>query len=100
MANARILRELAAPDLTQQPLCIIFPSLNDSTPFELKSGLIHLLPSFHGLPGEEPYKHLQIDVVCNSMKPPGITEEQNKNEGIPLFLEELSKRLVILPTPR
>nr|XP_027115842.1 uncharacterized protein LOC113733822 [Coffea arabica] len=65
MANARTLRELAAPDLTQQPLCITFPSLSDNTSFELKSGLIHLLPSFHGLPGEEPYKHLQeFDVVC------------------------------------
>ena len=52
MANVQTLRELAAPDLNQQPLCITFSNLNDNTPFELKSGLIHLLPSFHGLPGE------------------------------------------------
>ena len=42
MANAQTLRELAAPHLNQQPLCIIFSSLDDSTPFELKSYLIHL----------------------------------------------------------
>ncbi|XP_071906820.1 uncharacterized protein [Coffea arabica] len=51
MANTRTLRELAAPNLNQQPLCITFSHLNDDTPFELKSGLNHLLPSFHGFPG-------------------------------------------------
>nr|XP_027076958.1 uncharacterized protein LOC113700697 [Coffea arabica] len=92
MANARTLRELAAPDLNQQPLCITFPHLNDDTSFELKSGLIHLLPSFHGLPGEEPYKHLQeFDVVCNSMKPPGITEEQIKMRAFPFSLKDSAK---------
>ncbi|XP_071927589.1 uncharacterized protein [Coffea arabica] len=92
MANARTLRELAAPDLNQQPLCITFPHLNDDTPFELKSGLIHLLPSFHGLPGEEPYKHLQeFDVVCNSMKPSGITEEQIKMRAFPFSLKDSAK---------
>ena len=58
MANARILRELAAPDLNQQPLCITFLHLNDNTSFELKSSLIHLSPFFHGLPVEESHKHL------------------------------------------
>ncbi|XP_071921786.1 uncharacterized protein [Coffea arabica] len=92
MANAQTLWELAAPNLNQQPLCITFPSLNDNTPFELKSGLIHLLPSFHGLPGEEPYKHLQeFDVVCNSMKPPGITEEQIKMRAFPFSLKDSAK---------
>ncbi|XP_027174318.1 uncharacterized protein LOC113773921 [Coffea eugenioides] len=92
MANARTLRELAAPDLNQQSLCITFPSLSENTSFELKSGLIHLLPSFHGLPGEEPYKHLQeFDVVCNSMKPPGITEEQIKMRAFPFSLKDSAK---------
>ncbi|XP_027177989.1 uncharacterized protein LOC113777146 [Coffea eugenioides] len=88
MANAQTLRELAALDLNQQPLCITFASLNDNTPFGLKSGLIDLLPSFHGLPGEEPYKHLQeFDVVCNSMKPSKITEEQIKMRAFPFSLK-------------
>ncbi|XP_027093561.2 uncharacterized protein [Coffea arabica] len=99
MANARTLRELAAPDLNQQPLCIIFPSLDDNTPFELKSSLIHLLPSFHGLPGEEPYKYLQeFDVVCNSMKLPSITEEQVKMRAFPFSLKDSAKNwLYYLP---
>ena len=68
MVNARTLRELATPNLHQQPLCITFPALADNTPFELKSSTIHLLPPFHGLSGEEPHKHLrEFDVVCTSM---------------------------------
>ncbi|XP_027169223.1 uncharacterized protein LOC113768918 [Coffea eugenioides] len=62
MANARTLRELTAPNLNQQPLC------------------------------EEPYKHLQeFDVVCNSMKPPGITEEQIKMRTFPFSLKDSAK---------
>ena len=58
MAGIRTLKELAAPDLNQQPLCITFPTLDATITFELKSGLIHLLPTFHGLAGEDPHKHL------------------------------------------
>ncbi|XP_031100852.1 uncharacterized protein LOC116004820 [Ipomoea triloba] len=51
MAQNRTLKELGAPNLDQQPLCITFPALDANVQFELKSGLIHLLPSFHGLAG-------------------------------------------------
>ncbi|XP_051124701.1 uncharacterized protein LOC127247053 [Andrographis paniculata] len=90
--DTRTLRELAAPDLAQQPLCINFPTLNNTIAFELKSGLIHLLPSFHGLAGEEPHKHLQeFDVVCSSMKPPGVTDEQIKLRAFPFSLKDAAK---------
>ena len=56
-APGRTLKELAAPNVNQQPLCITYPTLD--TAFELKSGLIHLLPSFHGFTGEDPPKHLE-----------------------------------------
>nr|XP_029117740.1 uncharacterized protein LOC114913285 [Elaeis guineensis] len=67
-ANNRTLKELAAPDLNQQPLCIEYPILDAA--FELKSGLIHLLPTFRGLVGEDPHKHLKdFYVVCSSLMP-------------------------------
>ncbi|KAL3513168.1 hypothetical protein ACH5RR_025885 [Cinchona calisaya] len=66
----RTLRELAAPTLNQQPLCITYPDLDANVTFELKSGQIYLLPSFHGLPGEDPNKHLkEFHVGCTSMRP-------------------------------
>ncbi|XP_051140016.1 uncharacterized protein LOC127257623 [Andrographis paniculata] len=90
--DTRTLRELAAPNLAQQPLCINFPTLKNTVAFELKSGLIHLLPSFHGLAGEEPQKHLQeFDVVCSSMKPPGVTDEQIKLRAFPFSLKDAVK---------
>ncbi|XP_051144086.1 uncharacterized protein LOC127260399 [Andrographis paniculata] len=90
--DTRTLRKLAAPNLTQQPLCINFPTLNNTIAFELKYGLIYLLPSFHGLASEEPHKHLQeVDVVCSSMKPPGVTDEQIKLRAFLFSLKDASK---------
>ena len=73
------LRQLTAPNLAQQPLAVHIPELDDGINFELKPGLIHLLPKFHGLGGEDPIKHLgQFHSVCMSMKPTNVTEEQIK----------------------
>nr|XP_027120338.1 uncharacterized protein LOC113737286 [Coffea arabica] len=92
MANTQTLRELATPELTHQPLCITFPTLAENTSFELKSGLIQLLPSFHGLSGEEPHKHIkEFEVVCSSMKPPAVTEEQIRLRAFPFSLKDAAK---------
>jgi hypothetical protein len=92
MAGNRTLKELAAPDLNQQPLCITFPTLKATTTFELKYGLIHLLPTFHGLTGEGPHKHLkELHVVCTSMKPTGVIEEQIKLRAFPFSLKDSAK---------
>ena len=53
----RTLREMAAPDFTYESLCIQYP--DEDVPYVLKTGLIHLLPKFHGLAGEDPHKHLK-----------------------------------------
>ncbi|KAI9086577.1 hypothetical protein K1719_031438 [Acacia pycnantha] len=45
-ADRPTLKELAAPDVNYQPLCLQYPDLDAN--FELKSGLIQLLPKFHG----------------------------------------------------
>ncbi|KAH9768680.1 hypothetical protein KPL71_011691 [Citrus sinensis] len=86
----RTLRELAKPDLNQQPLCIQYVDLEVN--FELKSGLIHLLPKFHGFAGEDPHKHLkEFHVVCSSMRPQGVTEEQIKLRAFPFSVDGLAK---------
>ena len=90
MAAPRTLRELATPNVNQQPLCIEFPDIEVA--FELKSGLIHLLPTFHGLAGEDPHKHLtEFHVVCSTMKPQGVTEEQIKLRAFPFSLADKAK---------
>ena len=93
MTGNQTLKELAAPDLNQQPLCITFPTLDaTTTTFELKFGLIHLLPTFHGLAGEDHHKHLkELHVVCMSMKPMGVTEDQIKLRAFPFSLKDSAK---------
>ena len=88
----RTLKELANMGVAHQPLCIQFPEFGDDTTFELKSGLIHLLPSFHGLSREDPHKHLkEFHIVCSSMKPARVTEEQIKLRAFPFSLKNLAK---------
>ncbi|KAL0345722.1 UNVERIFIED_CONTAM: hypothetical protein Sradi_4403500 [Sesamum radiatum] len=45
----RTIKEMTSLDLNQQPLCIEYPTLD--VDFELKTGLIRLLPTFRGLAG-------------------------------------------------
>ena len=99
MTRIRTLKEMAAPDLELQPLCIQYPQREDA--FELKSGMIHLLPSFHGLLGEDPNKHLkEFHVVCTSMKPSGTTGRASQVEGFSFLFEGFRQRLALLSTIR
>ena len=67
--------------------------------FELKSGMIHLLPMFYGSVGEDPNKHLkEFHMVCSSMKPIRIFEEQVKLRAFPFSLADCAKEwLYYLP---
>ncbi|XP_068304410.1 uncharacterized protein [Pyrus communis] len=56
MADNHTLRELATPNMDQQPLCITYPNAEGG--FELKSGMIHYLPKFYGFSTEDANKHL------------------------------------------
>ncbi|KAK8974437.1 hypothetical protein V6N11_072772 [Hibiscus sabdariffa] len=96
MADQTI-RELAAALAVEQPLCITFPQ--GEMPFQLKTGLIHLLPTFHGLPSESPHKHLtEFHLVCSSMKPQGVSEDQIKLRAFPFSLSGIAKEwLFYLP---
>ncbi|XP_027344953.1 uncharacterized protein LOC113857365 [Abrus precatorius] len=104
MANnqERTLKELAAPDVGHQPLCIQIPQLQEGVAsYELKYGLIHLLPKFHGLAGEDPHKHLmEFHVVCSTMRPVDVLEDFVKMKAFPFSLCDIAKDwLYLQPTP-
>ncbi|RDX91425.1 hypothetical protein CR513_26598, partial [Mucuna pruriens] len=68
------------------------PQLESAQTYELKSGLIHLLPKFHGLVGEDPHKHLkEFHVVCSTMRPQGIPEDYIKMKAFPFSLDGAAK---------
>ncbi|XP_050156647.1 uncharacterized protein LOC126630561 isoform X1 [Malus sylvestris] len=90
MADNRTLRELATPNTDQQPLCITYP--NEEGGCELKSGMIHYLPKFHGFSTEDANKHLmEFHVVCSGMRPANVDEEQVKLRAFPFTLEAKAK---------
>ncbi|RDY05726.1 gag-pol, partial [Mucuna pruriens] len=80
----RMLKELATSDVVYQPWCIQYPQLEPAQTYELKSGLIHLLPKFHGLAGEDPHKHLKEFHV-------GIPEDYIKMKAFPFSLDGATK---------
>ncbi|RDX78159.1 hypothetical protein CR513_41598, partial [Mucuna pruriens] len=85
--NDRSLKELATPDVVYQPWCIEYSQLMSAQSYELKFSLIHLLPKFHGLVGEDPHKHLkEFHMVCSTMKPQGISKDYIKIKAFPFFL--------------
>ncbi|XP_042453696.1 uncharacterized protein LOC122038143 [Zingiber officinale] len=98
MENKQTLRELAAPDVSYNSLCIQYPELE--VDFELRSGLIHLLPKFNGLSGEDPSRHLQeFHAVCSTMKPHGIGEEDIYLRAFPFSLAGAAKDWLYSRTP-
>jgi hypothetical protein len=89
VARQQTLKELAAPNVENQPLCI---NIDNNVNFELKYGFIHLLPTFNGLTGEDPHTHLkEFHMVCVGMKPNGVNEEQVKLKAFPFSLKGAAK---------
>jgi len=78
--NNWTLKELATPIVVYQSYCIQYNETEVSC--ELKPGLIHLLPKFHGLAGENPHKHLKdFHVVCSTMRPQEIQGGRGREGG-------------------
>ena len=100
MANLhdRTLKKLVAYNVVYQPLCIDYPVLDAL--FELKYGLIHLLPTIHGFVGEDPHMYLkEFHVVYTIMRPEGVSEEHIKLRAYPFFLVNNAKDwMYYLPT--
>lgn len=87
------LREWATQEVNHQRLCIMFLEAQN---FKVKSGLIHLLPTFRGLENEDPHKFLMIfHVVCSGMKPHVVTKDQIKLKEFPFFISRPSKGMAI-----
>ena len=83
------LKELIAPNLKNQPLCI---NMDNNVNFELKSGFIHLLPIFNRLAREDPHTYLkEFHMVCVGMKPNGVDEEQVNLKAFPFSLKRTTK---------
>ncbi|KAL2247915.1 UNVERIFIED_CONTAM: hypothetical protein Sindi_2643800 [Sesamum indicum] len=88
----RSINDMTSPDLNQQPLCIEYPDLE--VDFELKSGLIHLLPTFRGLAGEDPHKHLKEFHVDPSQDGTISKSSSLRNTSLPQEPQQSERRSV------
>jgi len=89
VARQQTLKELAAPNMENQPLWI---NIDNNVNFELMSGFIYLLLIFNGLAREDPHTHLkEFHMVCIGMKPHGVNGEQVKLKAFPLSLKGVEK---------
>uniref|UniRef100_A0A2N9FT19 Retrotransposon gag domain-containing protein n=1 Tax=Fagus sylvatica TaxID=28930 RepID=A0A2N9FT19_FAGSY len=70
----RTLRDYLQPTRASTPSCIVFPNVVGN--FEMKPGVIQLLPKFHGLDSENPYLHLkEFDEVCATLQYNNVTDD-------------------------
>ncbi|KAL4287380.1 hypothetical protein AHAS_Ahas19G0180400 [Arachis hypogaea] len=84
------LKEAGAPDLDLQPFQILYLALDPN--FELKSGMINLLPKYNGLLGEDPLKHLKdYQVTCETARRHGADEATVLVFAFPFSLEGKAK---------
>jgi len=97
--HERTLREMVAPDFTYESLCIEYP--DEDVPYVLKTRLIHLLPKFHGLAGEDPHKNMkEFHIVYSTMKPPDVQEDHIFLKVFPHSLEGVTKDWLYYLAPR
>ncbi|RDY12835.1 hypothetical protein CR513_02318, partial [Mucuna pruriens] len=95
--NDQTLKELATSDMVNQPWCIQYSQLEPAQSYKLKSGLIHLLPKFHGLAGEDLHKHLkEFHMVCSTMRPQGMPKDHIKMKAFPFSLDGAAKHWLYL----
>ncbi|XP_015947220.1 uncharacterized protein LOC107472183 [Arachis duranensis] len=84
------IKEASAPDYVLQPLHVTHPNLNAN--FELKTALINLLPKFHGLPAQDPIRHLKdFHRICSTTRREGSDEVAIWLFAFPFSLEDKAK---------
>ena len=99
------IRELSSSVVQEGlPTSIVYPAPapGKTADFELKSGLLHRLPTFHGLNMEDANKHLrEFQSVCINMLPQGADENILKMKAFPFSLADRAKDwLYELPSGR
>ena len=88
MAAARrvTIQEVGAPDFSMQPFQTHHPAV--ATDFEIKTALLNLMPKFHGLPAQEPIKHLRdFQAACSTIRRDGADETSILLKAFPFSLE-------------
>ncbi|XP_021808096.1 uncharacterized protein LOC110751879 [Prunus avium] len=81
---------LDIPKIPTSPSSILLPTV--ARKYELKSSYLNMLPSFYGLPNEDPLTHIKdIFNVVSSFLLTGVTEDQLRMRVFPYILKDKTK---------
>ncbi|CAN6447723.1 unnamed protein product [Victoria cruziana] len=93
----RLLREFFVPTEYDQVVGSVGP-LVGACQYEIKASMINMLPSFHGLASEDPYRHLdEFFDVCATVKINNIEDSALRLRLFPFSLEKARDWLKSLP---
>ncbi|CAN6585778.1 unnamed protein product [Malus baccata var. baccata] len=91
-AAGQPLRNSLAVRINAVPRCIIYPDVEDGTTFEIKPHILNILPSFHGLPNNDPNMHLADFIeACDNTKIRGFFYKAIKLRLFPFSLKDKTK---------
>lgn len=92
VVNPRLaLRDHYVPNEYNAPTCIQLPPFR-AHHYEIKPQTIQMLPNYHGLPSEEPYKHLdEFLEMCSTVKYMDMPEEVLRLKLFPFTLKDKEK---------
>lgn len=87
--DTKALKEFSIPQATNSTSCIVLPDTTD----KLRPSTIHLLPSFHGMPNNDPYLHLKDFLeICSKLRLAGVWDESIHLSLFPFSLKDKAKQ--------
>ncbi|GAV67929.1 hypothetical protein CFOL_v3_11432, partial [Cephalotus follicularis] len=88
----RPLSEHFTPRAYTTASCIRVPAVQ-AAQYDIKSSIIQMLPSFHGLATEKPYKHLDEFIeICSLFKIQNLSKDALKLILFPFSLKDRAKQ--------
>ncbi|CAL2239416.1 unnamed protein product [Prunus armeniaca] len=94
----RALEDFAQPVIPNSPSCILLPT--EARNYELKSSHFHMLPSFYGLPNEDPLSHIkEFYNVVSGLPLQGVSEANLRMRVFPYTLKDRAKNWLMTLAP-
>ncbi|XP_034213009.1 uncharacterized protein LOC117625579 [Prunus dulcis] len=94
----RALEDYAQPVIPNSPSCILLPT--EARNYDLKSSHFHMLPSFYGLPNEDPLAHIkEFYNVVSGLPLQGVTEANLRMRVFPYTLKDRAKGWLMTLAP-
>ncbi|CAN6576807.1 unnamed protein product [Malus baccata var. baccata] len=94
----RALEDFAQPIIPNSPSCILLST--EARNYDLKSSHFHMLPSFYGIPNEDPLAHVkEFYNVVSGLRLQGVSEANLRMRVFPYTLKDRAKSWLMTLAP-